>query len=165
MSLTNLEIEDICKSVGLPIIGVFSKDLLPKERRVGSYYINMQNHDEGNGSHWVFARIFDCGKAIYYDSFGIAMPIEVEEFLKPFKPVAYSTRQIQDIKSNFCGRFCILCDYFFSYQMKEKIRDYKTAEERKRKCPIDGEFLVFLSSWTDDTKKNDELCKERFNKL
>jgi hypothetical protein len=165
MSLTNFELEDIAKSLGLPIVGVFSKDQLPSKRIVGSYYINLQNSDEGSGTHWVFARIFPCGKAIYYDSFGIAMPIEVEEFLKPFKPIAYSNRQIQDIKSSNCGRYCILTDYFFSYQIKEKIREYKSVEERKRNCPVDYELYRFLDTWTDDTKKNEHLCIKRFNAL
>ena len=78
MSLTNLELEEIAKSLSLPLISVCPKDQLPSRRIVGSYYINLQNHNEGNGTHWVYARIFPCGKAIYFDSFGIAMPVEVE---------------------------------------------------------------------------------------
>lgn len=165
MSLTNLELEEIAKSLNLPLVSCCSKDQLPKRRIVGSYYINLQNHDEGNGTHWVFARIFPCGKAIYFDSFGVYMPTEVKDFLKPFEPIAYSNRQIQDLKSSNCGRYCVLIDYFFSYQMKEPIKEYKSVEERKRKCPVDSELYNFLSTWTDDTKKNERLCVERFNKL
>ena len=162
MSITNIEIEEICKSVNLPLISVCSKDQLPSRRIVGSYYINLQNSDEGSGTHWVFARIFPCGKAIYFDSFGIAMPVEVEEFLKPFKPIPYSNRQIQDIKSELCGRFCLLCDYFFSYQLKEIL---PTSTKNKFKCPVEIYFEEFLNSWSDDTIKNNQICKERFKKL
>ena len=49
--ITNFEIEDICHKENLPLIGVFSKDELPKDRRVGSYYINLQNSDAGCGTH------------------------------------------------------------------------------------------------------------------
>jgi hypothetical protein len=126
---------------------------------VGSYYINLQNSNEGNGTHWVFARIFPCGKAVYADSFGIAMPLEVKDFLKPFEPIAYSNRQIQDIKSENCGRYCVLIDYFFSYQTKEPIK------ETRRNCPVDYELFRYLDTWTNDTKKNERLCMERFNKL
>jgi len=164
-SLTNVELQDIATSLKLPIVGVFSKDQLPKERRVGSYYINMQDHDEGNGTHWIFARIFPCGKAIYFDSFGVYMPVEIKEFLKPFQPIAYSNRQIQDMKSQNCGRYCILCDYWFSYKMKEPIREYKTVEERRKKCPVDYELYRFLDSWSNNTMQNDKLCIERWNKL
>ena len=43
--LTNFDIEEICKSLQLPLVGVFSKDELPKKNYIGSYYINMENHD------------------------------------------------------------------------------------------------------------------------
>ena len=165
MSLSNIELSQFANKLGLPLVGVFSKDQLPKERRVGSYYINMQNHDEGNGTHWVFARIFPCGKAIYGDSFGVAMPIEIKDFLKPFEPIAYSTRQIQDIKSENCGRYCILMDYWFSYMMIEPIGNYKTAEQRRRHCPVDAELSRFLSSWSNNTAENEKLCMDRFKKI
>jgi hypothetical protein len=161
MSLTNFEIEEICKSAKLPLISVCSKDQLPSRRIVGSYYINLQNSNEGSGTHWVFARIFECGKAIYFDSFGIAMPTEVEEFLKPFKPIAYSNRQIQDIKSELCGRYCLLCDYFFSHQLRTLL----PTSTKEFRCPVDIYFEEFLNSWSDDTIKNNQICKERFNKL
>ena len=36
-------------------------------------------------------------EAIYFYSFGIDMPIEVENYLKNFRPIAYSNRHIQNI--------------------------------------------------------------------
>jgi hypothetical protein len=34
--------------------GIYSKDLLPKDLKRATFYIvNMQDHDEGNGTHWV----------------------------------------------------------------------------------------------------------------
>ena len=34
--------------------GIYSKDLLPRSLRRATFYIvNMQDHDEGNGTHWV----------------------------------------------------------------------------------------------------------------
>ena len=98
--LTNYDIEKVCEKLDLPIIGVFMKDDLPKQRKVGSYIINMDNSD-GEGTHWVFAKIFSdtdrfddsssddekigyryCG-ALYFDPFGIGMPEEISDFLKP----------------------------------------------------------------------------------
>ena len=38
--LTNFDLEDMAEDAGLDLVGVFSKDLLPKERVVGSYIIN-----------------------------------------------------------------------------------------------------------------------------
>jgi len=154
--ITNFDIEEIANSLRLPIIGVFSKDKLPQRRMVGSYYVNMEDHDKGSGTHWVFIRIFSSGVAIYFDSFGISPPEQVRDFLKPFSPFAFSNRQIQDIKSENCGRFCILCDYFFSYQIKNQ----KLTNDYIAEC-----FDDFLNSWSIDTATNDKILKERFNRL
>lgn len=155
--ITNFDIEEIANELKLPIIGVFSKDKLPQKRAVGSYYINMEDHNKGNGTHWVFARIFPNGKAIYFDSFGISPPEQVRDFLKPFAPFAFSNRQIQDVVSENCGRFCILCDYFFTYQL--------CGKKKNCKCDIDERFDDFLNSWSINTKTNDKILKERFFKL
>ncbi len=154
--ITNFDIEEIAKGLKLPIIGVFSKDKLPQKRSVGSYYINMEDHDKGSGTHWVFARIFPTGFACYFDSFGISPPEQVRDFLKPFAPFPFSNRQIQDIKSENCGRYCILCDYFFTHQVKSKLKTNDMVAE----C-----FDDFLNSWSIDTKTNDKILKERINKL
>jgi putative N-acetylmannosamine-6-phosphate epimerase len=107
--LTNYDIEKISEKLDLPLIGVFMRDELPKERKIGSYIINMDS-SEGDGTHWVFAKIFCdsdrfdtdsdsddsveinkyCG-CLYFDSFGCGMPLEVEEFLKPFSRQWYNS--------------------------------------------------------------------------
>jgi hypothetical protein len=152
--ITNFDIEEIAKSLKLPIVGVFSKDKLPQKRFIGSYYINMEDSDKGNGTHWVFARIFDFGKAIYFDSYGVNPPEPVRDFLKPFAPFGFSNRHIQDINSENCGRFCLICDYFFTHQVKKLTKD--NVEE----C-----FDDFLNSWSIDTKTNDKILNERWNNI
>lgn len=137
--LSNYDIQDICKSMELHIVGVYSKDLLPNKNYVGSYYVNMEDHDEGNGTHWVMCKIFENGTAIYFDSFGVYPPEDINNFLNIFKPYIRNNREIQDIKSENCGWFCILCDYYS--------RDEETFEK-------------FLRCWSDDTKKNDKILFE-----
>ena len=83
--LTNFEIENICSENGFNLIGVFSKNELPNERRVGAYVINLQNDEDGDGTHWTSCIIFPNRKCCYFDSFGLPMPVETSEFLKPFK--------------------------------------------------------------------------------
>lgn len=168
--LSNFDIERICRKLKLPIVGVFSKDKLPEERTIGSYYINLQNHNDGNGTHWVMAKIYcddereietvavdskgkrlhRCG-ALYFDPFGIGMPREVEEFLKPFKPIAYSTRHIQNVNTSQCGWFCILCDY--------------TLEHKQDTESYLDDFEKFLNMWDDKQTKNLELLKSYFKPL
>jgi hypothetical protein len=172
--ITNFDIEEIASGLKLPIIGVFSKDKLPQRRAIGSYYVNMEDHDKGSGTHWVFMRIFSTGVAIYFDSFGISPPEPVRDFLKPFSPFAFSNRQIQDIKSENCGRFCILCDYFFTHQCREtKVSltnpSFKLGG-RRGTFPYNNDevaecFDDFLNSWSINTETNDKILKERFNKL
>jgi hypothetical protein len=149
--LSNFDIENICNQLKLPLVGVFSKDKLPDKRFIGSYYINMENYDDGNGTHWVFARIFPTGEAIYFDSFGIKSPTEVEAFLKPFRPYATNNRQIQDLKSDKCGLFCIACDSFFSFHSNPK-------ED------IAENYDDFLNMWSKDPEKNDKVLKEYLKK-
>lgn len=152
--ITNFDILEITKSLKLDVVGVFSKNQLPQKRYIGSYYINMEDHDKGNGTHWVFARIFPFRKAIYFDSFGVNPPEEVRDFLKPFAPFAFSNRHIQDIDSVLCGKFCIMCDYFFTYQAPKL--NANNVEEY---------FDDFLNSWTIHPKLNDKILNERFYNL
>lgn len=153
--LSDSDLEKLSNKLELPIVGVFSKNLLPVERSVGSYYINLQNSDDGGGTHWVFAKIFPEQdgdyKAIYFDSFGIGMPKEVEEFLKPFKPVSYNNRQIQDLPTSQCGYYCLACDYY-------------TQHLRKNEDVVD-DYENFLRYWSKDTKNNLTRLKEFFKPL
>lgn len=159
--LSNFDIERICKKIDLPLVGVFSKDKLPKERSVGSYYINMENSDDGDGTHWVLAKIYNDADrdenvrrvqrkkdnigALYFDPFGVDMPKEVEEFLKPFKPIPYNNRQIQSINTTECGWYCIFCDY--------------TLEHKQYGDSYIEDYERFLGMWSDDTRDNLRLLK------
>ena len=166
--LTNYDIEKICEKLDLPLVGVFMKDQLKNEKRkVGSYVINLDDSD-GDGTHWVFAKIFSdsdrfddssseeeeakryCG-ALYFDPFGIGMPLEIEDFLKPFGKKAINKKQIQNVYSTQCGWYCIYCDYFLEKHKKGKsyIDDYK----------------AFLDIWDNDPTKNLDLLKKFFKPL
>ena len=149
--LSNYDIEDICKKLKLPLVGVFSKDRMPDRHYIGSYYINMQNYDDGDGTHWVYARIFPNGQALYFDSYGFKSPVEIETFLKGFKPYATNNRQIQSLKSENCGLYCIACDYFFTY------------DADKNKSIVDN-YSDFINMWSADPIKNDKILKEYLNK-
>ena len=108
--LTNHELVDMCNRHRVPLVGVFSKDKLPPRRVEGGYIINLQNDkdEEGNdldGTHWT-AFFIKGKKACYFDSFGFVPPKSVQSFLAPFKPYAYSERDVQNINSGVCGWYC-----------------------------------------------------------
>lgn len=147
MALSNFDLENISKTMGFPLVGVFSKDRLPEKHYLGSYYINMENDDDGGGTHWVYARIFSNGEAIYFDSFGVPMPTQVKEFLKPFKPIPTNNRHIQDNTSKKCGYFDLACDKFFTYNNNVK----KSVAEN---------FDNFLNMFSIDKPLNDRIVME-----
>jgi len=147
MALSNYDILEMGRQMDLNIVGVFSKDRLPKDYQVGSYYINLENSNEGNGTHWAYAEIFDDGKALYFDPFGTLAPIEVKDWLKPFRPYPTSNRHIQDNNSDKCGYFCLSCDVFFTYDTKEK----KSLAEN---------YDDFLNMFSINKKLNDTIVME-----
>ena len=138
---SNFDLEDLAKKYKLPLVGIYSKDELPKIQ-VGSYIVNLQDSDKGSGSHWCLIKIFDKKNALWFDSFGQALPLEVLDFLKHYKPVPYSNRQIQNIDSSRCGLYCIACDRYMS-----------TIKRRNMLEQYDD----FLNMFTADTKKNDAI--------
>jgi len=135
-ALTNLDLEDYAKQLKLPLIDVCSKDQLPPFK-VGSYYINMQNSTDGDGSHWVLLKIFDDQHALYFDSFGIYPPKPITDRIKN---VPFSNREIQDIHSNACGYFVLACDKYMTPLHK----------------PILEQFDDFLNIFRDP-KQNDKI--------
>ena len=141
-ALSNFDLEDLAKKYKLPLVGVYSKDELPKQIQVGSYYVNMQDSTEGQGSHWVLVKIFDRKNALYFDSFGQPLPLQVLDFLKHYKPVPYSNRHIQNIDSSRCGLYVVACDRYMNKVMRKNMVE---------------QFDDFLNLFTADTKKNDGI--------
>ena len=157
--LSNFEIEDICRELRLDCEGVYSKDRLPKYRTNGGYYVNLQDYADGYGTHFTFFFLGGTPKtphsrvvggdtpAIYFDSFGVAPPIEVDKFLGTSNDIMYNNRDIQDLKSQKCGWFCIALHYFLTYEQDKN----KSLEEN---------YSNFLSYWSFDSKKNDRILDE-----
>jgi hypothetical protein len=149
--LTNFDLEDIAEKDGLDLIGVFSKNMLPMERIAGSYIINLQNYEDGDGTHWVACKIFTNKKCCYFDPFGSPMPIEVNSFLMPFKPVAQNNRQIQDIKSVKCGYFCLSFIKYFNDFNYKKNDVYEAYDD-------------WLNCFSNNSNTNDKIVMEMLEK-
>ena len=141
-ALSNFDLEDLAKKFKLPLVGVYSKDELPKKIQVGSYYINLQDSTEGGGSHWCLIKIFDKKNALWFDSFGQPLPLQVLDFLKHYKPVPYSNREIQDIDSSRCGLYVVACDRYMNTVKRRQMLE---------------QFDDFLNMFVANTKKNDEI--------
>jgi len=149
--LSDVDIRDFFDDCKLPLIDIVSKDRLPNKKYIGDYVINMQNEEDGHGTHWVYAMIPSNGKtALYWDSFGVFPPEEVKQFLHPLK-IMFNTRQIQDINSECCGHYCEALAYFMKYD----------ADPKKT---IENNYNDFIEMFSDDTKKNDKILKEYLTK-
>lgn len=138
--LSNFELIDIIKDMKLDYHfgGVFSKDQLPKELiREKFYIVNLQDHDEGSGTHWTVFYYNKPLTSIYFDSYGFIAPLDVENSIKPY---IYNNAEIQDFDSSACGYFCIAFIKFL-HNKDNKQEAYKT----------------FLKLFKQQTVKNDKI--------
>ena len=119
--LSSLDLNDWVKELGRKKFrGVFSRDNLPKRiRKEGCEIINLDDFS-GPGTHWVCWRNMDEDVCEYFESFGLSMPAEVEEYLiKSGKSLFYSPDEIQERLSVLCGYTCLY--YLFERQNGKSI--------------------------------------------
>ena len=93
--------------------GVYSRDDLPKQIKNKECGIVNLDTRIGQGTHWVAYRNVDrfCE---YFDSFGLAMPLEVEKYMTTSgKQLEYSGDEIQE-------RDSVLCGYWVLYYLLER---------------------------------------------
>ena len=141
--LSNIDIENYVKkdkNIGKKFIGVFSRDMLPKKRKVGFYIINMQPHDDGDGSHWVMAYEKPNNTSVYADSFGVVPPKSILNYFS--KPMYVLDKQLQDYDSDMCGYFCIY--------MVQQLNNKKSLND-------------IVTKFYEDTKYNDDVLRKHFN--
>ena len=114
--------------------------------------LNGVSPDDGNisGSHWTCLSILN-NNAFYFDYFGFPASIETEQFIKKqnIKHYGYNTTQIQNIKSNKCGYFCIA----LLLHIKNNPNNFYNT--------IDN----FLNMFHDDTKYNDSILMKFLKKV
>lgn len=154
MSLSNIEIINLCKLYKLNLQNVVMKDELklvsPKS---GLYIVNMQSSDDGNGTHWV-AVIFERSKCFYFDSFAAEPPLEVIEFIhRRVNKYAYNCKRIQDLSSDYCGFFCIALSIYLHnhksgdfYENCNDFSDLFNVNTAKNDTQLIGFFQEFTKS-------------------
>ena len=120
--MTNKDLETKARQMKIPLVGVFSKDLLLTNKVCdGGYIINMQDSvdvsgEELPGTHWVCFFI-ERGKACYFDSFGFNPPAEIQLFLKDYTPFPFNKKEIQNLHSGWCGDYCL---FFLSFMFRHQ---------------------------------------------
>ena len=140
--LSNFDIINLIKDYKIDYCfgGIYSKDQLPEDlSRTKFYIVNMQDHDEGNGTHWVVFYYNKPLTSIYFDSFGFVAPTDVEKRITPY---IFNDADVQDYNSSACGYFCIAFIKFL-HNKQDKQEAYKG----------------FLKLFKNETVKNDKILQ------
>ena len=105
--LSNVDIEKYVKILKIKNFrGCFMRDelknLKPHKIECGILNLNLSNEP---GSHWVcwFKR---NNNKYYFNSFGLPPPKEFIDYLG--SPILYSTFQLQGLKDQNCGKWCLI---------------------------------------------------------
>ena len=91
--------------------GVFSRDSLDIVPLKKKFYIINLDDENGPGTHWVVLFMSRVGLPIYFDSFGVYPPKELN-FIENLYFIPY---RIQATNSRNCGLYCI---YFINQTLK-----------------------------------------------
>ena len=99
----------------------------------------MQDHDEGNGTHWTVFYYNHPLTSIYFDSFGFVPPTQVENKISPY---VFNDADVQDYNSSACGYFCIAFIKFLHNKQDKQ-----------------GAYKAFLTLFKNQTIKNDKILQ------
>lgn len=149
MSLTNVDLEILCKVYKINLIQCTGKDGLIGKPKNGAYIINLNNIHQ-NGTHWCCFFIKD-NYCTYFDSFGCICPYNVSKFLKQSNiHTSYNTDTIQELYDDHCGYYCIA---FLFYMTNHK-----------------GKLTYLLNKFNamfnlKDTKKNVGILQEYYKTM
>ena len=87
------------------LVGVFSRDNLPKTIKNGPYVINFDEYADVV-THWI-TLYCKTTETVYLDSFGVEhVPEEIKEFVGN-KNIKANIFRVQESNSIMCGYFCI----------------------------------------------------------
>lgn len=164
MSLTNFQIEELSKRMGIPLVFCgFKSDLKeqPKLQLNKAYIVNLEDEfDEqgqpNDGSHWTCFQVnkYPNGKVepFYFDSYGVGAPKEVEEFTGMTMP--FQKKDLQSIVGEVCGWYCLALLHFVN-----------ASKHRSGHLYTDCEAFVDLFddlSVSTDMHKNEWILKQFF---
>ena len=118
---SNFELSKWANKLNIPLVAIIYKDELYKiPIRTGGFILN----SDPKAGHWTALYIPKSGKYSYFmDSFGLPAPEAVKWYSKQAgkKDIIFNTKQIQTLRSNFCGQYSLA---FLHYMIKEKKGSY-----------------------------------------
>jgi hypothetical protein len=134
MSLTNVQIEDMCEMMRIPLASCCFKSELPYQKLQYNKFYIINLEDEFNeygelnpGSHYTGFQVnkYENGKVegIYFDPFGKIYPDAVTKFTKIKLP--YTEKDLQSITNSACGWYCLAFSHYIN-AFKMRSRDLYT---------------------------------------
>ena len=161
VGLTDLELGELSKVMRIkPLIYIGTKDkldLVMNNYKNKFFIINLDNSLEnggGGGTHWTCFSTFDK-YPIYFDSYSMVPPLEVEKYIKErYKKFYYWNKQIQSVRATYCGYIVLM---FLHILYKDYILKNKSLFE----------FVNYFESLfnTDDQSKNYYVINNYFSKF
>lgn len=162
--LSNIQVQDLAKRMGIRLEGVFFKSQL-KEMKMKpnvAYIINLEdefdeNGEPNDGSHYTCFQYNkypkkDCrDEYAYFDSYGVAPPDEVLEFCG-VKEMPYNLIDVQSLMADCCGFFCLAFLYYINVFPHRTMDFYRDCEH-------------FTSLFNDLNKTNDWKQNEYILKM
>ncbi len=106
---TDSDLRKMAVKLHVPLVFVGFKDLLERVKpRVGAYIINLQDSDDGNGTHWTCFFLTKDKQAFYFDSYGAPPPEVALKYMSRWTKKIYANNEIvQDPDGAFCGQYCL----------------------------------------------------------
>ena len=112
MTTSNLDLKELATKLRLGKVDILMQDQLKDVKidvEIGKYIINLGKLSDPRtrgGTHWVGLQCRNNRECVYFDSFGMPMPQEVEAFAKSdrrIKTIGYNRKIIQALESSLCG--------------------------------------------------------------
>ena len=139
------EITNCFHKLNIPINPIICKDQKILYNNKCSV-INMQNSDDGNGTHWV-----GLFKGNYVDPFGLPPPQEI-------KCKKFNKFKLQDNKSHLCGEFTI-CALYHLYNGTD-IDNIHNFFDTNHICRLDNSIVIDKFFSSKKLNRNNEMKSE-----
>ena len=165
MSLSDSQIEELCKRMDIPLGDVLFKDEMNDIEFNKAYFVNIQDSTDedgqaNQGTHWTLlqCRKYPNGSVenIYFDPYGKGPPEEVKKLVLKYtnKALPYTKKDIQSLMNNACGFYCCAMAHFIN-------------ASRYRTGSLYDDVETFLDMFDDlntsiDFKKNEYILKHFF---
>lgn len=138
---SDVELKALADDLKLKPFYIFAIDKFPRKIKTGYYIINSNTFASG-GSHWI-ALYCNKDKSEIFDPFGMPIDPRILRFAKQNeRQGVHNTNQIQDIKSQSCGYWCL----HFLHCKKEGMS-----------------MFDYLAQFSKDYKENENLLEEFWN--